>query len=292
MSTALLHPPARLRLRRPTALSGAAAPQLDAQPLVPATAHRVSAAFLPPRRQPLGLIAVAAVHAALVWWLLQADLLQQAVQRVSSLGSPLVVALLPTPAPPRPSLPAPAALPRQAVPLPAMAALPVPDLRVADAAPAPAQAVPVSTAADLPVPTAADLPVPAPANTAPAAPSVPAPALAAVAADAAPLRLAAGPVAMPAPPVLAASAIRYRVPPAMAVPMASRRLGEAGTVLLRVWVDAQGLPQQIELHRSSGFARLDAQAQDAMRQARFQPVTEGGTAIAWVVIAALQYAID
>jgi protein TonB len=92
--------------------------------------------------------------------------------------------------------------------------------------------------------------------------------------------------------VLAASAIRYRVPPAIAVPMASRRLGEAGTVLLRVWVDAQGLPRQVSVHRSSGFARLDEQAIAAMREARFQPVTDGGSAIDWVVIAPLQYEID
>ena len=82
------------------------------------------------------------------------------------------------------------------------------------------------------------------------------------------------------------------MPPAIAVPMASRRLGEAGTVLLRVWVDAQGLPRQVSVHRSSGFARLDEQAIAAMREARFQPVTDGGSAIDWVVIAPLQYEID
>jgi protein TonB len=217
-----------------------------------------------PRRQPAGLIAIAALHAALVWLLVQVDVVQRAVHQVS----PLMVALLQPPAPtPQPAAALPP-LPRQRLPMPAPAMLPPPELRVAEAPPAPAQA-----------------PAPVVVATAPAAPAPPA----AVVAEAAPVRAA---VAPPAPPVLAASAIRYRVPPAVAVPMASRRLGEAGTVLLRVWVDAQGLPRQVSLHRSSGFARLDEQALAAMRQARFQPVTDGGSAIEWGVIAPLQYEID
>ena len=221
------------------------------------------------RRQPTGLIAIAALHAAVVWLLLQGDTVQRAVRQVS----PLMVALLHTPAPaPEPAPPLPP-LPRQAVPLPAPALLPAPEVRVADAPPAPAPEVVVAVA------------VPASPPAAPTATLTPAPAVA----EPAPLRAAAAP---PAPPVLAASAIRYRVPPAIAVPMASRRLGESGTVLLRVWVDAQGLPRQVSLHRSSGFARLDEQAMAAMRQARFQPVTDGGSAIDWVVIAPLQYEID
>ena len=227
----------------------------------------VATAGFPRRRQPTGLIAIAALHAALVWLLLEGDTVQRAVHQVS----PLMVALLHTPAPapqPAPALPP---LPRQALQPPAPALLPAPEVRVADAPPAPAtEAVVTST----------------PPATVPAASTAITPAQ--VAAEPAPPRAAAP----PSPPVLAASTIRYRVPPAIAVPMASRRLGESGTVLLRVWVDAQGLPRQVSLHRSSGFARLDAQAIAAMHQARFQPVTEGGSAIEWVVIAPLQYEID
>jgi periplasmic protein TonB len=229
----------------------------------------VATAGFPRRRQPTGLIAIAALHAALVWLLLEGDTVQRAVHQVS----PLMVALLHTPAPapqPAPALPP---LPRQAVPLPTPALLPAPEVRVADAPPAPVPEAVVAVAAPAVVPAR------------PAAITPPAP----VAAEPAPPRAAAAP---PAPPVLAASAIRYRVPPAIAVPMASRRLGEAGTVLLRVWVDAQGLPRQVSVHRSSGFARLDEQAIAAMREARFQPVTDGGSAIDWVVIAPLQYEID
>jgi periplasmic protein TonB len=218
-----------------------------------------------PRRRPASLIAIAAVHAALAWLLLQGDTVQRAVQQVS----PLMVALLQPPAPQPQPAPMPP-LPRQNLSLPAPTLLPPPDVRVADAPPAPV-AVPA--------------PAPVVAVAVAATPTAPV----AVLADPAPVRVA---VAPPAPPVLAASAIRYRVPPAIEVPMASRRLGESGTVLLRVWVDAQGLPRQVSLHRSSGFARLDEQALAAMRQARFQPVTDGGQAIEWVVIAPLQYEVD
>ena len=151
--------------------------------------------------------------------------------------------------------------------------MPTPEVRVAESAPpAPAPAVVVASVV--------------PAAVAPAAPPAPA----AQPAPAEPLRAVAAPPAPP--PVLPASAIRYRVPPPVEVPLASRRLRESGTVLLRVLVDAQGLPKQITLHRSSGFARLDDQAMAAMRQARFQAVNDNGAAIEWVVIAPLQYDLE
>lgn len=100
------------------------------------------------------------------------------------------------------------------------------------------------------------------------------------------------PVQPPAPKQIAASAVRYLVAPPVEVPMLSRRAGESGVVLLRVLVDAQGLPKQIVLHKSSGFVRLDEQALGAMRQARFKPQTENGQAIEWFVIAPLSYELD
>ncbi|MES2717075.1 MAG: energy transducer TonB [Pseudomonadota bacterium] len=216
------------------------------------------------RRHPASLVAIAAAHAALVWLFLQADVVSRAVHQVS----PLMVALLSEPAAPRPPEPS---LPRQpARPLPTPALLPPPEVRVAEAPAAPPPATVVVASVVTP--------------QAPAAVTTPV--------QAEPVSVRAVVAAPPAPPVLSASAIRYRVPPAIEVPMASRRLGEAGTVLLRVWVDAQGLPRQVSLHRSSGFARLDEQALAAMRQARFQPVNDGGNAIEWVVIAPLQYEID
>jgi protein TonB len=222
------------------------------------------------QRRPASLLLIAAAHVVVVWLFLQADTLSRVVHQVS----PLMVALLSEPAPTRPPEPA-LPVPRHSVQLPTPALMPPPELRIsAEAPPAPPAAVVVPVLPPMP---ASPAPGPVPAEPLPvrALPPVAAP---------------------PAPPVLGASAIRYRVPPAIEVPMASRRLGEAGTVLLRVWVDAQGLPRQVSLHRSSGFPRLDEQALSAMRQARFQPVvqpaSEGGNAIDWVVIAPLQYEID
>ena len=237
------------------------------QPSVHPPRHPPFGADASNRRSPAGLIAIAAAHVAVVWLFLQADVVSQAVHRVS----PLMVALLNDPAPPLRPEPALTAPTRQARPLPRPAPLPPPELRLADAPAAPP-----------PAPVVASVVVP----QAPATP----PAAATVAGDPAPVR--ATPAPPPAPPVLSASAIRYRVPPDIEVPLASRRLRESGTVLLRVLVDIQGLPRQVSLHRSSGFARLDAQALAAMRQARFQTVNDGGNAIEWVVIAPLQYDVD
>jgi protein TonB len=219
----------------------------------------------PPRRRS-GLLVIAAAHAAAIWLFLQADVVVHAVQQ----ATPLMVALLSDPAPVRPPEPLPVPQPqRQALPPPTL--MPPPEVRVADAAPP----------APPPAPVIASV-VPAPAVPAVVAPAEPAPVRA----------LPAPPPAVTAPPVLPASAIRYRVAPPVEVPLASRRLRESGTVLLRVLVDAQGLPKQITLHKSSGFARLDEQAQAAMRQARFQVVNDNGQAIEWLVIAPLQYDVD
>mmetsp|Transcript_55624 Transcript_55624/g.136302 ORF Transcript_55624/g.136302 Transcript_55624/m.136302 type:complete len:80 (-) Transcript_55624:135-374(-) len=78
----------------------------------------------------------------------------------------------------------------------------------------------------------------------------------------------------------------------MSVPLMSRRLKESGVVHLRVVVDAQGQPREITLAKSSGFARLDEQALQDMRSARFVPQTENGQPIEWEVIAPMSYEID
>lgn len=219
-----------------------------------------------PRRRS-GLLVIAAAHAAAIWLFLQVDVVVHAVQQ----ATPLMVALLSEPAPVRPpeptlNLPQPQ---RAALPTPTL--MPPPEVRVTE--PAPPAPPPAAVVASV---------VPAPATPAVATPAEPAP----VRTQPAP------PPAITAPPVLPASAIRYRVPPPVEVPLASRRLRESGTVLLRVLVDAQGLPRQITLHKSSGFARLDEQALAAMRQARFQAVNTDGQAIEWLVIAPLQYDVD
>ncbi|MBS1160061.1 MAG: energy transducer TonB [Proteobacteria bacterium] len=68
-------------------------------------------------------------------------------------------------------------------------------------------------------------------------------------------------------------------------PSASRRLGEAGTVYLRVHVSAEGQAHKVELKTSSGFPRLDQSALDTVAQWRFVPAKRGSTAVtSWVVV--------
>jgi protein TonB len=61
-------------------------------------------------------------------------------------------------------------------------------------------------------------------------------------------------------------------------PSESSRRHERGTVVLRVLVDALGRPAQIQLERSSGYARLDAAARDAVQKALFRPYEVNGVA--------------
>jgi protein TonB len=63
------------------------------------------------------------------------------------------------------------------------------------------------------------------------------------------------------------------------------RAREQGIVTLRVLVDASGLPQRVEIARSSGHARLDAAAKESIEHARFRPVVQNGIAIpAWGIV--------
>jgi protein TonB len=62
-------------------------------------------------------------------------------------------------------------------------------------------------------------------------------------------------------------------------------LHEEGRVLLRVLVDAKGLPERVELRSSSGHERLDRVALDTVRQWKFVPARRGEEAVsAWVIV--------
>ena len=89
------------------------------------------------------------------------------------------------------------------------------------------------------------------------------------------------PVALTAPRFDA----HYLDNPAPVYPALSRRVGEEGRVLLRVFVGADGLPSKIEMHQSSGYSRLDSVAMETVQRWRFVPARLGDERMgAWVVV--------
>ena len=68
-------------------------------------------------------------------------------------------------------------------------------------------------------------------------------------------------------------------------PRLSRRNGEAGRVMVRVYIDTAGLPRNVQVSASSGHARLDDAAIAAVQKARFRPYTQNGQPTAgWAAI--------
>lgn len=107
------------------------------------------------------------------------------------------------------------------------------------------------------------------------------------------LAVAPGPIAPPEPrnpePPTAASgpetsadvaptALTYGSPTRVAYPIEAARRREHGTVILRVLVGADGLPQIVEIETSSGWPRLDNAARDAVKHWSFHPGTRNGLA--------------
>ncbi|MDG0834573.1 energy transducer TonB [Pelomonas saccharophila] len=183
----------------------------------------------------------------------------QGLRRTVAQIAPVVVRLVAPAEPAKPQPAPPVAAPQLHAPAPLLIEAPL--IAVA-AAPAP----PAVVAVPPPPPTVAT----APAAPTPVFPVTPPPALKQV----------------------PASAVRYLKEPRMTVPLMSRRLRESGVVHLRIVVDLRGQPREITLARSSGFARLDEQALQDMRSARFVPQTENGQPVEWEVIAPMSYEVD
>lgn len=96
----------------------------------------------------------------------------------------------------------------------------------------------------------------------------------------------------PPPPPAAPTAVTqarfdadYLLNPAPAYPPLSRRMGEEGKVVLRVFVEPAGRPSSIEIKTGSGSPRLDQAAQDAVWRWKFVAARRGDEAIgAWVLV--------
>lgn len=77
----------------------------------------------------------------------------------------------------------------------------------------------------------------------------------------------------------------YLSNPAPTYPPLSRRMGEEGKVVLRVFVEASGRPTQIEFKNTSGSFRLDQAAQEAVWRWKFVPARRGDETVgAWVLV--------
>lgn len=72
-------------------------------------------------------------------------------------------------------------------------------------------------------------------------------------------------------------------------PAVSKRLREAGTVLLRVSLDAAGTVSVVTVQTTSDYPRLDQAAIEAVRQWRFIPATRGQQAIASTVLVPIEF---
>ncbi|MBX3665011.1 MAG: energy transducer TonB [Burkholderiales bacterium] len=193
-----------------------------------------------------GIAVTVGLHAALVLALLSYAPARQTLAELA----PIMVSLVqPRPAEPPKELPKPKPVVKQ--PVKRVEPKPLPLL--------------TTTAPEMPEPAAIQPPPPAP-------PPPPEP-------------IAAKSPPAPAPVIPPQFNADYLNDPAPGYPALSRRLGEEGRVVLRVFVDERGLPARVELRSSSGHQRLDEVALETVRQWKFVPARRGGQAVsAWVLV--------
>ena len=215
----------------------------------------VSATTMPasPRRRNFrreGVILCVLLLHGLGLWALQSGLVGRAVETLTTL--PVLVSFAEAPAPPV----APPAVHPVA---PTLRPRPVHEAPV-QRAPAPAP-LPAHMTEEPPAPVAT--PAPEPGTAEPV-----------MTASVAPVPLAEPPP--PPPIVLPSSSAAYLHNPPPPYPAASRQLGEAGRVVVRVFIGLEGTALQAQLAVSSGYDRLDAVALQTARRWRYQPGREGG----------------
>jgi protein TonB len=88
------------------------------------------------------------------------------------------------------------------------------------------------------------------------------------------------------------STVEYVREPTPRYPPQSRRLREQGLVVLRVVIDERGTASSIEIESSSGHARLDAAAREAVMRAAFRPYIEDGEPRRALVLIPIEFALN
>lgn len=92
-------------------------------------------------------------------------------------------------------------------------------------------------------------------------------------------------------PKLIAS-VEYLREPAPRYPPQSRKLREQGLVVLRVLIDELGAACSIEVESSSGYARLDLAAREAVSRAAFRPYIEDGLPRRALVLIPIEFSLN
>lgn len=122
------------------------------------------------------------------------------------------------------------------------------------------------------------------------------PPTAVVAAPVAPTAPESAPVATPvatpvafSPPEFNAAYLDNAPPP---YPYISRRTGEQGRVVLRVQVSASGTAEDVEVRSTSGHARLDQAALEAVRHWKFVPARRGATPVPASVLVPVSFRLE
>jgi protein TonB len=98
------------------------------------------------------------------------------------------------------------------------------------------------------------------------------------------------PVAAPVTPPRSDAA--YLNNPRPAYPLAARRRGDQGTVLIRVLVTADGVATSVGLEKTSGHPSLDEAALAAVKSWRFIPARQGGQAIESPYVVPVVFRLD
>lgn len=199
----------------------------------------------------VGLAITIALHVAAIWGLLQFG----AVHRQIIAELPIMVNFITLPPriaePPKPIMP-PRPKPIAKIPKPIQRKRAVPPVLATQA-----------------------MDVPAPRNAEP--PKLP---------EAIPIKVPSAPVASaPAPLIPPEFNAAYLDNPPPIYPPQSKRRHEEGKVFLRVYVNASGAAEKVEINASSGWPRLDAAALETVRSWRFVPAKQGNKAVAaWVIV--------
>ncbi|MEC5162446.1 MULTISPECIES: energy transducer TonB [unclassified Janthinobacterium] len=203
------------------------------------------------------LASIIVLHVGL-FYALQNGMLRQVVH--AALPEVMMVSFVAPPPPPKPAPPAPPKTLQLSAPQQRAIVPPLPQLALAPAEPTITVAQP-------------------PAEVAPA--------------PAAPVAVAAPPAPAPAPATpRTVSSVEYVRAPEPVYPSISRRLGESGTVVLRILINERGLAEQVTVQKSSGFANLDEAGRKAALRALFKPLFENGKAVPVFVIVPLNFQLS